>query len=306
MTTPDLMLPKDMQLSNEHKYSRKHIDGYIDSAIRENPTIEAKVSEGVELLNDWLALTYYKSKQARLDQIKHMDMEAIVRQVFVATTYCQAPEPFTSIAGQLAARLHFDDRIDAIKTTSEIVAVLCNTDAFNIMKTHELADLSIESCIPVSEELLTYITNSRYLPPMVCEPETLTRNKQSAYLTHNDTLLLGKNNHHDHDISLDVLNTQNHVPLCLNTAFLSTVEEEATFDLSDPEKRDIWNNYKQQGYELYSLMVKQGNRFYLTNKPDKRGRIYTQGYHITLQGTAFKKACVDLADQEIVEGVPSQ
>ena len=51
-------------------------------------------------------------------------------------------------------------------------------------------------------------------------------------------------------------------------------------------------------------MVSQGNRFYLTHKVDKRGRIYAQGYHITTQGTAFKKAMIELAEPEFIEGAP--
>jgi len=51
-------------------------------------------------------------------------------------------------------------------------------------------------------------------------------------------------------------------------------------------------------------MVSQGNEFYLTNKVDKRGRIYSQGYHINTQGTSFKKAMIDLAHEELVTGMP--
>lgn len=299
------MLPRDRQLSLEYKYSRNFIDRYIDKEIRENPETEVKVHQGVVLLGEWLGQSYYTSKQDRLDQIRHMDLEAIVRQVFIKTAYCQRPEPFTGVTGQLANALNFSDKSDAILTIAEIVAILCNTDIFDITKTPDQPDLSVVSRIPLSDKLITYVTNSRYLPPMVCEPEILTHNKQSAYLTHNDTLILGKSNHHNENISLDVINTQNSIPLSLNKEFLSTVEEDATFDLSDPKKRELWDNYKKQGYELYSMLANQGNKFWLTNKVDKRGRIYTQGYHVSLQGTAFKKASVDLYEKEVVTGVPA-
>ena len=51
-------------------------------------------------------------------------------------------------------------------------------------------------------------------------------------------------------------------------------------------------------------MVQCGNKFYLNHKVDKRGRIYCSGYHITTQGTAFKKASIELAHEEIVTGTP--
>jgi DNA-directed RNA polymerase len=50
-------------------------------------------------------------------------------------------------------------------------------------------------------------------------------------------------------------------------------------------------------------MINSGNEIYLTNKVDKRGRIYAQGYHITTQGTSFKKAMLELAHEELVTGI---
>ena len=72
------------------------------------------------------------------------------------------------------------------------------------------------------------------------------------------------------------------------------------------EQKDNWMRYKRQSYYFYSLMANQGNKFYFGNKVDKRGRIYTQGYHINLQGTPFKKASLNFANKEQVTGVPDE
>ncbi len=98
----------------------------------------------------------------------------------------------------------------------------------------------------------------------------------------------------------------NKVALQLDTDFLSTVEEEPTFDLGTQDREDTWARFKQQSYRFYNLMATQGNRFYLTHKVDKRGRIYAHGYHINTQGSAFKKAMLELADVELIKGVPAQ
>jgi hypothetical protein len=140
---------------------------------------------------------------------------------------------------------------------------------------------------------------------MVCSPLPLTHNYSSGYLTHNDSLILGSDNHHDGDICLDVLNTMNNVALKLDTDFLSTVEEMPTFEMDTQDKIDQWRAFKKNSYCFYTLMATQGNRFYLTHKVDKRGRIYASGYHINTQGTAFKKAMLELAKEELVEGVPA-
>ena len=298
------VLPNDLQLINEQTYSRKHIDGYIKDEILENPEMMLKVDEGTMLLRDWIQAEHYESKRARLDAIKDLDFAALVLDIFIGVTYCQIPELFTSVSAKLASRLSFDDKADSIKTVAEILAVLCNTDAFDIIKPARTASLLIQSHIPVSEKLLRYIENSSYLPPMVCEPRTLKSNYQSGYLTHNDSLLLGSGSHHNGDLCLDVINSKNKVALRLDEEFLSRVEEMPTFEIDTVEKQQNWNRFKVQSYRFYKLMVSQGNEFYLTHKADKRGRLYAQGYHITTQGSAFKKAMIELANEEIVDGVP--
>ena len=54
-----------------------------------------------------------------------------------------------------------------------------------------------------------------------------------------------------------------------------------------------------------TLLAKQGNQFYLTHKVDKRLRLYAQGYHVTTQGSPFKKASIELHKEEIVNGAPT-
>jgi hypothetical protein len=96
----------------------------------------------------------------------------------------------------------------------------------------------------------------------------------------------------------------NKVPLSLNKEFLCKVEEEPTFNLDSPEKIEQWRHFKEQSYMMYMLMAEQGNRFWFNHKVDKRGRIYSHGYHINPQGTSFKKAMLEFADAELVSGVP--
>ena len=293
-----------LQEMNEQRYNRKHIDTKIRSAIEGNFDMQAKIKQGVQLVKDYMAKQYYESKMKRIAQLENLDIETMVKDIFVGIAYSQKPELFTSVSAQIASRLQFSDRTEAITTVAELLAVLCLTDAFDISKADRSASLMVVSRIPLPDSLLQFILNSQYLPPMVCEPLELTHNYSSGYLTHNDSLILGTGNHHDGDICLDVLNLMNKVALKLDTDFLSTVEEEPTFELKDQDQTDQWNQFKRQSYEFYSLMAQQDNKFYLTHKMDKRGRIYAMGYHITTQGTAFKKAMLELANEEIVTGAP--
>lgn len=288
----------------EETYNRKHIDAKIRKAILENDFMTDKIKQAIEFVKSYMAGSYYESKMKRIAQLENMDIESVVIDILIGVAYFQRPELFTSASSQIAARLKFNDRKEAITTVAELLAVICNTDAFDIHKEQKMSSLVITSRIPLPEKVIKFIENSQYLPPMVCEPLELTHNFNSGYLTHNDSLILGSGNHHDGDICLDVLNTMNKVALKLDTEFLSTVEEEPTFEIDSQEKQLLWDDFKKQSYGFYELMVKSGNKFYFTHKVDKRGRIYCSGYHITTQGTSFKKAMIGFANEELVTGVP--
>lgn len=291
----------------EAKYSRKNIDKMVREVVTTNPLVMAKVDMGVEIITEWLEQPdVYTSKRARMDQLKtHVDLKEMVTDIFVAIAYFPVETLFTSVCAQVAGHLGFSDRREAILTVSELLALLCDTDAFDITKEERQASLMLVSRIPLSKELQEYVAFAAYLPPMVCTPNELKTNYCSGYLTHKDSLILGTGNHHNGDICLDALNIMNSVALQLDTQLLSTLEEEPKKPLETAEQRDLWVGFKAKSYEMYMLMAKLGNRFHLTHKVDKRGRAYAQGYHISTQGSPFKKAAIELANEQVVQGVPT-
>lgn len=58
----------------------------------------------------------------------------------------------------------------------------------------------------------------------------------------------------------------------------------------------------QDSYKVCRELIAKGNKFWMTHRPDFRGRLYSQGYHVNTQGNSFRKAIVELAEPEIVEG----
>lgn len=316
---------------NEKRYSRRFIDQMIREEIAANTFIQDCIWKGVELLEEWCnAPGYYTKKQQRADQLTQLDLEKLVTEVFVGIAYYTYPQLFTSVTAQLAGRLGWSDRAESITGMAEVVAVLCNAGTFEINKASKYAPLMVISEMPLSDKVLDFIEHSQYLPPMVCEPNKLRNNRDSAYLTvQNDSVILGSGNHHESDVCLDVLNTMNRIQLQLDTEFLCKVEEEPTYKFMDEkefkewvvEKRmthiyptyadyitdskNGWMRFKKQSYRFYDLMVSQGNAFFLTHKVDKRGRIYANGFHISTMGTAFKKSSINFYEEEVVTGVPN-
>jgi hypothetical protein len=289
---------------NEKRYSRRFIDTYIREEIAASPMLTERIQIGTQMIEHWMSQDYYDSKNARLKQLFALDIEELVTDVLVGIAYFVREELFTSVSAQLAGRLGFSDKPDAIKTMAEIIAVLSYMDIFAIRKKTRGSSMMLISHMQFSAKVMDQIEQSEYLPPMVCKPKKLLNNRSSGYLFGGDSLILKANNHHDGDICLDVLNLMNNVPLALSTEFLSTIEEVPSEAPVTQDQLDNWNRFKIQSYRFYKLMVDQGNRFHLTHKVDKRGRAYAQGYHISTQGSSFKKAMIELADKEYIEGVP--
>lgn len=326
----DNMLQVVRQEEIEQRFNRKLIDGRIREFVENDPGMVSKALYGIQLLEEYRSKTYsYASKDTRIAQLKDIDLESLVIQLFVGIAYCQLPTLFTSITAQLAGRIGMDDKRDSIITISEMLAILCATDAFDIERIGKFGSLKVISRIPLPNDVIECINNSLYLPPMVCEPLELTSNYSSGYLSHKDSVILGKGNHHDGDVCLDVLNLINKTPLKLDMEFLCELDEDPKTeftikkaiesalkkgkDLTEAEASekvqkqiDNWHRFKGQSQQFYLLMHRMGNEFYLTNKVDKRGRIYCSGYHISTQGTAYKKAMVELAQEELIEGCPTK
>ena len=305
MTQATHLLPEDLQRNNETLLSRKHLIKWIDRAMRADPEIDRFVQDGKARITAWLQPTYFDSKQVRLDQLRQMDLEQLVRDIFIGVAFIEQDELFVSATSKLAKHLSFDDKRDSIRTVAEMCAVLCWTGAFTLHKEEEADSLRVQGNLKLPKDLQEAIRRSLYLPPMVCKPNIVKSNYESAYLLHNDSLILGKGNAHSGDICLDVINTQNQIALQLDLEFLSSVEEEPTFELDSVAKLNNWQQFKWDSYNLYEMIARQGNTFWLTNKPDKRGRGYAQGYHITTQGSPFKKAMIELKHEELVTGVPT-
>lgn len=301
----DFSLPAhELQLQIEKDYSRKHINSKIIKIVNDSEDVQGRIDLGVTLVENLIQGTYYESKEKRLRQLKSLNIRELVSDIIVATCHFQVPELFVSAVSQLTHHLGFDDKEDAIKTMSELLAVLCETNLFDIIKPSKYESLVLQSCIQLPEDFMKYVDNVGFLPPMVVEPKKLKTNYDSAYLTHKESVLLGPGNHHNGNTCLDTLNIINSVPLKLATDFISLVPEEPQKERITQEQEHDWNVFRDRSLEMYGLIVSCGNKFWFNHRYDKRGRVYSTGYHIHTQGSPYKKASIELYDEELVEGVP--
>ena len=308
-----------LQQKIEETFSKKFI---IQKAIDDLLTCEsiiAKLNKGVEILYSWFNQEHAVDKSLRLLALQQLDVNELVEHtVALVALHCSKPMKLVSIASMCISHLKMVDKVDAIQTMAEVIAMLSDTDLFDCKKTED--GWVVLSRIGLDEDVLRYAYNAFYLPPMIIKPRTVRHNRDSGYITQRgESLILGYyENHHDDDICLDVLNTLNANEYELDTDLISNLSEEwhreklsqeEYMELSHEERliydmdKSTWESYIQQGYKIQTLMLYHGNKFYLQNKVDKRGRIYTSGYHISPQGSSFKKAMINLAKKEIVTGL---
>lgn len=308
-----------LQKRIEETFSKKFIvQKAIDDLLTEQSIVN-KLNKGVEILYSWFSEEHAIDKSLRLLALQQLDISELVQHtVALVALHCSKPMKLVSISSMCIGHLKMADKLDAILTMAEVIAVLADTDLFDCRKTNE--GWIVLSRIGLDEEVLRYAYNAFYLPPLVIKPRTVRHNRDSGYITQRgESLILGYyENHHDDDICLDALNILNANEYELDTDLISSLQEEwhreklsqeEYMELSHEEKliydmdKNTWNDYIQQGYKIQTLMLYHGNKFWLQNKVDKRGRIYTSGYHISPQGSSFKKAMINLAKKEIVTGL---
>lgn len=205
--------------------------------------------------------------------------------ILAITCLWREPIPLVAAASSIAEFFSNDrptgcaiaaEALIALDKTTGLVAVYQKGKRWMARSTVEL-DIDIDSLM--------------YMPPMISKPNPLVHNTDSAYYSVEEPLILGdKRNYHDGDICLDVLNTQNQVKYHLNWEFLNRFEE------PNPGIQHFDKHLAQAKLTRNLMGIKE---FYVPNKVDSRGRVYTCGYHINPQGTPFHKAMLLLKEEHL-------
>ena len=310
-----------LQEKIEKTFSKKFITAAAIDDLLTCESIVNKLNRGVEYVNSWLNKDHDIDRELRLLAVRELDIKELVMQVVACISLeCQKPMKLVSVASLCARHLGMSDKVEAIHTMAEIIAVLGETDLFDNKKTKE--GWIVISRVELDNEVTQYADNALYLPPLIIKPRKVRHNRDSGYITQRgESLILGfYENHHDDNICLDVINTLNSNEYELDIEFINSYEEQWHRDeLSQQEYEELshadreiynmdeknWKKFQEQGKFFQTLMIHHGNSFYLCNKVDKRGRIYSSGYHVNPQGSSFKKAMVNFKHHEIPTGLSS-
>jgi len=298
------------QMVNEDKYSRKNIREKVGTDIinTSDNRYMVKFLKACEAIEEYLEGDYYTSKQVRVNHLrelleKDLYITDIVTEMLIVIMPVSGAQMIQGVCGQLAPMLKYEDIFDGIKTAAELLAVVCESDLFDIIppRDSETGSLMVQSNYTLSEETLQFISQTQYLPPMICKPREVTNNQCNAHITFDDSVILGKRNHHNKALALDALNIANGVKLTLDEEMLE-YEEISDKPLDTMDKKANFNRRVLASKQVCRELIEARNEFYLTWKFDKRGRMYSQGYHVNIQGKEHSKAVLSLSKKEVITG----
>lgn len=276
---------------------KKDVENYVQANYKEY------IRKGVIALDEWFAKEHSEEKQQRKQAVMG-ETYNIVSKIYCVVMAIEEPLPIVSVAGMCVNTLQMQDTVNAIQTMTEIITTLAYVDFYDVYRKGYGQSFMVRPKHKLPTEMLEHLKISLYLPPSITVPVQLKCNTDTGYKTlHGRSLISGRwLNHHDGDICLDTLNKLNRNQYELDIDFIQSVTEQNKTDFKEEQDMKNWDTFMEECQFVYSLLKEFGNKFYMTHKVDKRGRIYVNGYHINPQGASYKKAMLNLAHKEIIEG----
>lgn len=295
------------QITIEDKYSRGNIRQMIINDIEESEEIlRPMYDKAIKAVGKYMAGNYYQSKMDRVMAVREafkscQDIRDLVTDILIVIMPVKGAQPIQGACGAVAKHLGVLTKFNAVRTAAELIAVICESDLYDIIAAgdSETGSMLIESNFELSDEVTEHIQRTKYLPPMVCKPNNITKNRDSARLTFSESMILGKVNHHDEPIALDVLNIANSVKFSIDRNMVQ-IEETSNKVLDTETKVKNFELMKESSSKVYGDIIESGNEFYITHKYDMRGRLYSQGYYLHIQGNSYKKSLMNLAKKVVI------
>lgn len=237
--------------------------------------------------------SYWQSKNERLTTlIDSTDIAVILTKATVGFDM-QIQELVGILARQISKGIKYEDMI---RNASDVIAACDDIIYKLVIREH----LIVESFYRLEPETYEYIGLATFSPPMVVEPKQWVSNNEGAlYDTDIHCILGSKLNRHNREQALDVLNLLQNIAWELDPV-ISKMEQEPNKQLKSPDSHEQFKTFKKECQEVYEKYMNKP--FWFMVQFDKRGRMYTKGYHIQFQGSGWHKASLNFSKKELITG----
>jgi hypothetical protein len=252
-----------------------------------------EIAKAVELIQEYRATPFYQSKQTLLDSWNITDKS--IRELVISVFTCALQEDYLTlqaIAGKLNHKIDIPDEEGRLRIIGDVIGLVSLSKLISIeSQTGDYHKIRTEYVMKDVPEPARHVTQR-------LRPQPIDNNK-SDELGH---MIIGHvMNRHNKNIRLDHYNRMTQIPFRLNQDFINKYEEAPKNWPDTGEKEDQWEYFKEKSSEKYKETGT--NVFYIPHKPDSRGRSYCRSYYMDPQGNSYKKAAIQLANAEVVEGI---
>lgn len=310
------ILQRIKQLEIEDKFSRKNVREKVllDVNYSTKGSMLEPYKKACAALFNWMSTKEYTStgkswvtKNARKEHLsnlhneKELTINDIVTELLIIILPVQGAQSIQGIAGRLGNLMNFDDVFDGVRTAAEIIGVLEHCGLYRVIAAQDsdTGTVLVESLWSLEEETLQYIANTKYLPPMIIPPNEVTSNFNKTRVSIKKSIILKGENHHNKPLCLDNLNLVNAIAYELDENMLQ-YKEESSKPLDTYEKQVNFQRMSKASREVYEDILDNDNIFYIPWNYDKRGREYSEGYHVHIQASEYKKSLVNFHKKELI------
>lgn len=238
----------------------------------------------------------------------------LLTEIFQEADIAPADDPATPHVIKLLVHLAIQKRMQVSAAIGILAKKISMEDAAVIIEA--CVDAGIVTHNPERNELVVVLEpdaatqekmkHYMYPPPMLCEPEKITRNSESGYLTI-DTSVMTRGSHTEEDVCLDVINILNSFRYKLNLDVLKYSSKYKTLSQRKEGESYVefnkrlkqWKNFDSETRNLIQNHYSGDDTIRFTHGYDKRGRIYCRGYHFNYQGCEWRKALIELEPEYV-------
>lgn len=283
------------------KYSKRSAKAKIKAICEsQDRSIEVLSNKILEWKSEYLLGNIGKPYKTKTDVV-NMVTEDIADELAISilfTTILLGKNTFQSYIGHVASQINLELEPFRKAQLAAWVLAYCDGGAYNIIAPAigSMMNYSVEPKISLSIEDSQELARCFFLPPSKEKLNDWTNPYNGGYSFERSYAILGDSfNKHDYPIDLNTLNILQSVKYKLtnNVDTPQKLDEEASddrvvqFALAEIQTRKVLKEYRDE-------------EFSFVWKFDKRGRVYSCGYDINVQGDSYRKASLEFAKKETV------
>lgn len=283
------------------KYSRKSAKAKIKMMCEsQDKSIEVLSNKILEWKSEYLLGNIGKPYKTKTDVVNMVD-EDIADELAISilfTTILLGKSTFQSYIGHVASQINLEIESFRKAQLAAWVLAYCDGGAYDIIAPAigSMMNYSVEPKISLSIEDSQELSRCFFLPPSKEKLNEWTNPYNGGYSFERSYAILGDSfNKHEYPIDLQTLNILQSVKYRLtdNVDTPQRLDEEVSddravqFALAEIQTRKVLKEYRD-------------DEFSFVWKFDKRGRVYSVGYDINVQGDSYRKASLEFAKEEIV------